>query len=136
MSSEPYSTARALWRTAGVIVLCFALLAVTSALLAPRNGLFGVRFSSSHEVARFTANLVGIVIVGVGLLLLRGWAAVILSLAGIYGAFLCIRQAVNGINHPVPGQWDWVGFIFALLSLVPAVLTACSWKTLVWWKKA
>ena len=136
MSTEPYSSAPALLRTAGVMVLCFAVFAVLCALFAPRAGLFGARFSSSREVAGFTANVAGIVIVGVGLLLLRKWAAVILSLAGIYGAFLCGRQAVEGVTHPVPGQWDWLGFIFALLLLVPTVLTACSWKALVWWKNA
>jgi hypothetical protein len=133
MSSKPHSNATGLLRVVGGIILVLVLLLAGCAIFAPRNGLFGTPFANFQEVAEYTATLAGIAIVGVGLLFLQRWAAMIVSFAGIYVAFLYVKE---GLAHSVPGQWNWVAFIFAALFIVPAVLTAYSWNNLVWWRHA
>jgi hypothetical protein len=69
-------------------------------------------------------------LVGVGLLYLRKWAALALSILMTYPAFWCVWGAV----HPVPGNANWLGFFFAALLLTPSILTAKYWRILVWRK--
>lgn len=135
MSSGHYSTAPALLRSIGVLILLYAFLIAMAAFFAPKDGLFGLRFSTFQVVERFVAFMVTMTLVGVGLLLLQKWAAIALSFAGIYGAFACVNESVRGLTHPVPGNWEWVGLVFAAIFIVPIVLTVYSWRHLVWWKR-
>jgi hypothetical protein len=70
--------------------------------------------------------------VGIGLLYLRKWAALGLSLLALYPAFWCFWDAI----HPTPGNANWLGFVFALLLIIPSILTAKYWHVLVWRKKS
>jgi hypothetical protein len=75
------------------------------------------------------------VVVGVGLLYLRKWAAVAFSIMTAGYGFVAIRQAVAGITHPVPGRADWLGFVFGIIALLPSFLTIKGWDILVWRRK-
>jgi len=75
------------------------------------------------------------VLVGVGLLYLRKWAAVAFSIITAGYGLVGIRQAVGGIIHPVPGRADWLGFVFGVIALLPSLLTIKGWQVLIWRRK-
>jgi hypothetical protein len=100
-------------------------------------GLFFVatfvpRFSSSGlSLVTVIAYFVPVAVLGVGLLYLRKWAAVGLSILFLYPAFWCISTAV----HPIPGNANWLGFVFAALLICASIVTAVYWRQLTWRKK-
>lgn len=65
---------------------------------------------------------------GAGLLELRKWAAVMISLIALYPVYWELKDAF----HPVPGYANWLGFVFAALLLIPSIWTAVYWRTLTW----
>ena len=67
-------------------------------------------------------------VAGVGLLYLRKWAALMVSALALYLASWAVKDAL----HPIPGYANWVGFLFAVLLAIPAILTGVYWGTLVW----
>lgn len=69
-----------------------------------------------------------LVIAGVGLFYRRKWAALMVSLMALYAASWQVKSAIT----PIPGNANWLGFIFAFFLAVPAILTVISWRTLVW----
>jgi hypothetical protein len=80
---------------------------------------------------RFGGYVVALTVVGMGLLYLKKWAAAIFSGLTLYLAFWMVKGAI----HKVPGQWNRIGFLFALLLIIPSILTAKHWHSLVWWHK-
>jgi hypothetical protein len=93
--------------------------------------IFVPRFSSSGlSLGRVLAYFAPVAVLGVGLLCLRKWAALGLSILLLYPAFWCIWVAV----HPIPGNANWLGFVFALLLICPSILTAVQWHQLTWRK--
>lgn len=63
-----------------------------------------------------------------GIVYLRKWAALAASVMALYVATSEIRAAL----HPIPGCASWLGFLFAILLIVPSVLTGVYWRTLLW----
>jgi len=135
MPGNSHPTAPALLQSIGVLILFFAFMTAMGAFFAPKDGHFGLRFDSFQVVERFIATMVTMVIFGVGLLLLQKWAASLLSLAGIWGALLSVGESLRDLAHPTSDSLVWPGLLFAAVLIVPAVVTAYSWKHLVWWKR-
>src|SRR5215471_5484331 len=84
-----------------------------------------------RDLLPLTAVVVALIVAGIGLLYLRKWAALLVSLMGLYVA----TWQVQGALHPVSGYANWLGFLFAALLAIPAVLTAVYWRMLVWTSK-
>jgi hypothetical protein len=83
---------------------------------------------AAWDVLPLTALVVILIIAGIGLFYLRKWAALVVSLMALYVA----TWQVEGALHPIPGYANWVGFLFAVLLAIPAILTAVYWRTLAW----
>src|SRR5580693_10484532 len=66
---------------------------------------------------------------GLGLLDLRKWAALMISLMALDIAILWEREDAL---HPIPGCANWLGFVFALLLTAPSILTGVCWRSLTW----
>jgi hypothetical protein len=80
---------------------------------------------------RLLAIIVPLALVGVGLLQLRKWAALLFSMTGIYLAFWFCKAALYPVN-PQPGERNWLGWAYAFLFTIPSIATAKYWSTLVW----
>jgi hypothetical protein len=93
-----------------------------------------LRVSLPTFIVRTAIGALGFTVLGLGLLLLRKWAALILSILLFYPAYWSLISAVHPVNL-VPGEWNWVGYIQAVLLIIPLVLTAMGWHVLVWCKK-
>jgi len=135
MAGNSHPTAPSLLQGIGVLILFFAFMAALGAFFAPKDGHFGLLFDSFQVVERFIATMVTMVIFGVGLLLLQKWAALLLSLAGIGGALVSVSESLRDLAHPTSDNLVWPGLLFAAVLIVPAGVTAYSWKHLAWWKR-
>ena len=135
MAGNSHPTAPSLLQGIGVLILFFAFMAALGAFFAPKDGHFGLLFDSFQVVERFIATMVTLVIFGVGLLLLQKWAALLLSLAGIGGALVSVSESLRDLAHPTSDNLVWPGLLFAAVLIVPAGVTAYSWKHLAWWKR-
>ena len=121
---------RSIFRVMGGLLLSFTAVFAIGAIAT------GIRYvSPGYRLRAFLgwgSMTVLFIVVGIGLLHLRKWAALSFSLmAGAY-AFLMVRQAYQGIIHPIPGRADWLGFLFALILSIPIVVTVKGWRALVW----
>jgi hypothetical protein len=74
--------------------------------------------------------IVALAVMGLGLIYLRKWAALLFSVLTAYAAFWAFKDTLRP-SH-VPGEWTWLGYIFGLLLIAPAILTAMNWRMLVW----
>ena len=72
--------------------------------------------------------LSALIILGIGMLYLRKWAAVGFSLLCCFFAFIVFSDPFPLAGKPP----DWPSFIAGLLFMIPAVLTVTQWKVLVW----
>jgi hypothetical protein len=70
-------------------------------------------------------------VVAVGLFFLRKWAALLFSTAGLYIAFWACKDALDPLSSK-PGDWSWIGWIYAVLFTIPAIVTVRYWSTLAW----
>ncbi len=116
-----------MFRIMAGFALCFAALLFVGGILAfmhypPRSPL---------DLIRPAAAIAALVVGGLGLFYLRKWAALIVSFSVLWAGSWELRDAL----HPTPGEANWLGFIFAILLAVPAILTAIYWRTLVWRNK-
>jgi hypothetical protein len=68
-------------------------------------------------------------VIGVGLLYQRRWAALIFSLATLWGSIGVVRQV---IHHVDPQGSVWADLFFAALLASPSVCTVKYWHNLVW----
>lgn len=84
--------------------------------------------TSILSLAPLVAVEIALVTAAIGLLGLRKWAAIIVSILALGAAKWQIESAI----HPIPGNANWLGFLFAILLATPAVLTAAYWRTLTW----
>jgi hypothetical protein len=69
-----------------------------------------------------------LVIAGIGLFYRRKWAALMVSLMALYVASWQVKSAIT----PIPRNANWLGFVFAFVLAIPAILTVIYWRTLVW----
>src|SRR5260370_21170037 len=83
---------------------------------------------SRLELIRPAAIIAVLIAGGLGLLYLKKWAALIVSLSALWVASWEIRDAL----HPTPGDANWLGFVFAILLAVPSILTGVYWRTWFW----
>ncbi len=113
-----------LFLAAGVLITAGLALAGYLPRLSPAvsRQAFGLRIIIT--VALFAA-------LGMGLLHLRKWAALGLSILALYPAFWSFWSAA----HPTPPNADWLGYVFGFLLIVPSVLTVKYWNSLVWRKQ-
>jgi hypothetical protein len=77
---------------------------------------------------RFAVSIAGLILIGLGLLALRKWAALIFSLLTLYLAFWTFNDAI----HSVPWSRDGIGYWFSLLLITPIAMTLKFWRTLTW----
>jgi len=113
------------------IIGCFVLFYTSALLLAclfvPRAAAL---LTSPGDYGRLVAFVAIGALLGIGMLHVRKWAAIGVSLLLLYPAYWCVYAAV----HPTPGNADWLGFIFAALLISPSILTATCWRILTWRK--
>lgn len=121
--------AKALLQLIGGLVLSYTCFFLLACLFVPRASAL---LSSPADYGRLIAVVAMGTVLGIGLLHLRKWAAIAVSLLLLYPAFWSVYAAV----HPSPGGADWLGFFFATLLIGPAILTAFCWRTLTWRKKS
>src|SRR5258708_6863824 len=96
----------------GYLTVMYASAVLVFGLFVPR---FSSLFSTVSDVALLLAIACPLVIAGVGLIKLRKWAAVAVSMTALYPAYWCVWAGF----HPTPGNADWLGFVFGLLLLTP-----------------
>lgn len=115
----------------GGFVLCFAAVLLFVDFLwighyslhLPREvTMAGILWSVGLEVA--------FALLGLGLIFLRKWAALVLSLLTLCLAFLAFEDALRPSS--IPGEWTWVGYVFGILLIFPTIMTARYWRVLVW----
>jgi hypothetical protein len=121
--------AKVLFQIIGVFVLSYSCLFLLACLFVPRASAL---LTSPVDYGRLIAIVATGTVLGIGVLHLRKWAAIAVSLLLLYPAFWCVYEAL----HPSPGQADWLGFFFAMLLIGPATLAAFCWRTLTWRKKS
>jgi hypothetical protein len=121
--------ANVLFQIVGVFVLAYTSIFLLACLFVPRASAL---LTSPPDYGRLIAVVAVGAVLGIGVLHLRKWAAIALSLLLLYPAFWCVYSAV----HPSTGGADWLGFLFAILLIGPAILTAFGWRTLTWRKKS
>lgn len=83
---------------------------------------------------RILASAIPAAVVGTGLFQFRKWAALAFSTMGLYLAFWACKDALYPVN-PQPGEWYWLGWVYAFLFTIPSVATAKYWNYLVWRRK-
>lgn len=81
------------------------------------------------DLGFFVVVAVTLVIVGVGVYYRRKSAAL-----GCSVLLLCAALSqVHGALHPIPGYWNWLGFLWAGLLLLPLLMVAKYWNSLSGW---
>lgn len=109
----------------------FGFLVISLDLLAYRSGLseilWAARFSASQQIKMLVAFL-AILVVGIGLIGMRKWAAIYFS-----APLLCIGLAVcwNSIEQ-VPFPWNLAWMLEGVSLMLPAVVTVRLWPYLSW----
>ena len=73
---------------------------------------------------------VAFTVIGLGLIGLRKWAALVFSALTVFIAFWAFKDALR--PNQSPEDWPWVGYVIGLLLIAPAILTATNWRVLVW----
>lgn len=106
---------------AGMVVLSVA--SVERYPPPPRSGL---------AFARFGLIVLALVIVAFGLLHLRKWAALAFSILTLCVAFFAAKASI----HFVPWSWPGIGYWFAILLIMPSIVTVKYWGVLVWHRRA
>ena len=105
--------------------LCVMMLAATSAWLHHRVVSSGRLPEAPHPEVGYLS-CIALIVLAVGLITLRRWAAVLVALAGAgIGAWL----AIGSLLH-VPWPFIPINMCFAALCFVPAMLTADHWRAL------
>ena len=116
-------------------VLCFTTFGVLLILFMTGN-LFAIYVWHPHGLAppsglahlrEFTTAVLGSAI-GVGLIRLRKWAAILFSLATL----ACAMWLVIGSILHVPRPYMFYNFTFATIFIIPTVATATCWRLLAW----
>lgn len=114
-----------------VLFLAAGLLFAGSLVL----GGYSPRHYPSGSLLIFCARLIFAVallgVTGVGLLKLRKWAALTLSILALYSAFWSAWAAIHPVD-PKPGDASWLGYLYAVLLITPSIMTAKCWRILIW----
>ena len=106
----------------GSLLLAYAVLFVLGSIATV------IRYpphSLKDLVPVFAACLV-LVSLGLGVYRAHRWAAVSFSILTLYLAALAVRNAI----HSVPWSWDGIGYWFALVLIMPTVVTVKFWSSL------
>lgn len=117
--------AKVLFRIIGGMALFYSCALLFAGVLVPRFSAFRASIKTYGLLLAFAVLMAAL---GVGLLCLRKWAAIGLSLLMLYPAFWCVSAAV----HPIPSNANWLGLIFALVLVSPSIFTLRYWHTLEW----
>jgi len=91
---------------------------------------------SLWDFAPLVVVISALIAAGVGLFFLLRWAAIMISLMALLVASLQITEALNPAPNPQPGTANWLGYVFATLFAIPAILTVLCWHNLVWSNKS
>jgi hypothetical protein len=118
---------KAIFQIMAGFALCFAAVLLLGGILT----MLRYPPRSPWHVVPLTALVITLIVAGIGLFYLRKWAALAVSLMALYVATWQVEGALN----PIPGYANWLGFLFAVLLAIPAILTAMYWRTLVWRSK-
>ena len=115
----------------GGFVLWFAMgLLVVDILWIGHYSLHLPREVTPLEIVWLVTLEVAITLLGLGLIYRRKWAALVLSLLTLYWAFLAFEEALR--PGFIPGEWTWLDYVFGILLIIPAMMTAKYWRVLVW----
>jgi len=122
-----------IFRLMGICALFLAVASICIGIFTimryPQHATLAV--STSVFIARVVTGVLVFAVIGMGLLLLRKWAALAASIMALYLAYWSFVAAI----HPVdvkPGDAPEVGFVFGTLLIAPLILTVKGWRTLVW----
>lgn len=105
----------------GALLLAFAVIftlggAVTVARYPPH---------AIKEVIPLALASVLLLLLGIGLYRVKRWAALVFSVLTVGLAVWSIRDAI----HSVPWSWNGIGYWFALLLIIPTILTVKYWRS-------
>jgi hypothetical protein len=115
--------AKVLFQIIGGLTLFYSAALLSVVVFVPRFSALRTTVADYGLLVVFVG--VGAVL-GIGLLYVRRWAAVGVSILALFPAFWCVLTAL----HPIPGNANWLGFVFALPLVSPAIFTAIYWNTL------
>jgi len=118
---------RAIFQIMAALSLSFAVLLLGGSVLTITH--YPAR--SVWDLVPLATVIVMLVAAGIGLFHLRKWAALAVSLLALGVA----KWQVSDALHPIPGDANWLGFVFAILLSIPSILTAVYWRTLTWHRK-
>jgi hypothetical protein len=114
---------KALFRLFGILTLLNAALL---ALLVYANRY--ARQNGGHDLSGLTMFIYPSVLIGIGLLFLRKWAAILLSLPLLATSVWLIVGSILAVPFP----YMIINFLFALMLLIPAAATVNYWTELKW----
>ena len=125
---------KAIFQIMGGLVLSCAIGLLCAGILV--NTGYSQHFTPARcwaDYVRLLIFVTPLAVIGIGLLRLRKWAALLLSILGLYASFWFILAAVRPVDIR-PGDATWVGFLFAALFVTPSILTTKYWHILIWRK--
>lgn len=123
MSELQNGIAKTAFRTVGAVTIALAVFVLWEAAFSAR--LLWAR----ESVANLTAGIVVVLtlaVLGIGLVVLRKWAAVGVSLLALYPALICAFARPRSIS----AHANWIGYFLALLFGIPSLLTILCWRAL------
>jgi len=95
---------------------------VTLAILGVTVPRYRGFHTSPAGYCRLGVFAIGVLVIGVSLLKLKRWAAVAASLCLVYPAYVSAWGAYS----------FWLGYVLALLLLLPACMTVLYWRSAIW----
>lgn len=120
--------ARVVFSVMGAITFCYvAMVLLVLVLPAGHSSLHALPFTPA-VIGRLLFFAVALSVLGLGLIGLRKWAALVFSLVALYGSF----WAFTGAIHIVPWSWNGIELSWGLFLVSPSVFTVRYWRTLVW----
>jgi hypothetical protein len=104
-----------------------ALLLAFAAMFAVGGGLTVARYPphAIRDVIPLGVTSASLLLLGIGLYRVRKWAALGFSALTVCLAGWSIRDAI----HSVPWSWNGIGYWFALVLIIPTILTVRYWRT-------
>ena len=114
---------KACFRLFGVLTLLYAV-----GLALPVYANRYARQNGGHDLSGLTMFIYPVVPIGIGLLFLRKWAAILFSLPLLAIAVWTIVGSILDVAFP----YMIINFLFALMLMIPAAITVNHWSELKW----
>lgn len=122
---------RIVFQILGTFALLYSGGLLLVSLVVPRARAL---FTTAIDYFRVALIIAALALIGAGLLRLKRWAAVALSLFLIYPAYWCLWAAIHPMQATGGDSSYWIGYVFALLLLCPACMTMFYWRSSIWKK--